>query len=216
MKRRILSFVLVLVLLSISTIVFVGCGSLDVSSHELVGSWSGETEIHFFEDGTGWRGIPSDNFTFTWSVRSNNRLTIRLDESPGRDYIRNEQWTYTFENGRLSLESRQTNDRFRNLMSIDMGAGDDITDHPLLGTWSYNDMPSWQYLFRADGSGVRGIDEEAVEFRWSVIDSTLIISCSELAFGVTYELWTTSFSGDVLTLRSQQATQLVFRYTFVE
>jgi hypothetical protein len=80
----------------------------------LVGSWhwaDGEAfTVIFNEDGTGTRGVPGENDSFSWAA-DDYRLVV-LRDNPGRDEIRGELWVIEVEEDRLTLDSLQVEEYF--------------------------------------------------------------------------------------------------------
>ncbi|MCL2577599.1 MAG: DUF5640 domain-containing protein [Defluviitaleaceae bacterium] len=78
----------------------------------LVGIWSweeSETFTYVFNgDGTGTRGFPGEDDSFTWAA-NDSRLNIFRD-NPRRNEIRGELWTFELNNDRLVMTSLQQED----------------------------------------------------------------------------------------------------------
>jgi len=69
---------------------------------------------------------------------------------------------------------------YRNLPEIGIAPRDvllqvDLADHPLVGTWAWNDDAEWTFVFNPDGTGQRGLPDDMVEFTWSADDFNLFI-----------------------------------------
>ena len=99
MKRKLLTISLAIVMLFSVGIMFVGCGSGDLSESPFVGTWAfqGSAWYEFNADGTGSRqnhyGLGRE--TFTWSVRGSE---IRINRDTRDDNVRNERWNFEFSN----------------------------------------------------------------------------------------------------------------------
>jgi len=87
--------------------------------------------------------------------------------------------------------------------------------NPLVGTWAWDEMAEWRYVFNADGTGSRGIAGIEVQyFIWSTDGTRLNIDLiGELSpLFIRDERWTFSISGDVLTIESLQVDGMVYSY----
>ena len=51
----------------------------------------------------------------------------------------------------------------------------DLSGHPLVGTWAWDDDTQWTFVFNADGTGYRGLPGEMVEFTWYAGEFDLFI-----------------------------------------
>jgi len=193
---------IVFFLLTLLTAALSGCGS--ERDEALLGIWesydSAGFRTVFNSDGTGIRGIPEgEMYTFTWSTSAGNRLNINLDQRIG-DYIQNERWNYTINDGALTIRSRQIDGRTDNYVRLEI-------DSILVGTWEWDSDPNWRYVFHANGTGNRGIEGEYLEtFTWATgARSLLNIDFDGVSiFGVRDERWTYSIVNNSLVLSSRQ------------
>ena len=77
----------------------------------------------------------------------------------------------------------------------------DLTDHPLVGTWQWDDNTEWTFVFNADGTGQRGLPDSMVDFVWYADDFTLFI---EMEGSYITEFWQQfSIDDDAITLGLQ-------------
>ena len=93
------------------------------------------------------------------------------------------------------------------------------TDHPMIGEWVWDTDALFQYIFHADGTGIRGFLGAQETFRWAVPEAdNLIIRLNNapILFGVRYEEWRYSIVDNVLILDSRQAFGMRFEYIRVE
>lgn len=87
--------------------------------------------------------------------------------------------------------------------------------HPLVGTWAWDVAGSYRYIFHNNGTGERGVPGYMIElFTWSTEGAQLNIN---LLGPVPYwmirnERWNFTIADGVLTIDSQQAENLVWRY----
>jgi len=51
---------------------------------------------------------------------------------------------------------------------VGCGGNQDFSDHELVGVWAWDGNPFWQYDFRGDGTGTRGMPDDGQEFTWSI------------------------------------------------
>ena len=85
--------------------------------------------------------------------------------------------------------------------TVELPADVDLSDHPLVGTWSWDENPEWTFVFNPDGTGARGLPGQMVEFTWFADDFDLLITMDGSA--VT-EFWQQfGFDGDALILGMQ-------------
>ena len=99
----------------------------------------------------------------------------------------------------------------------DEQADESGVNQALVGTWAWEFYPDWEYEFRSDGTGERGLDEfeDYMHFTWSTVDGELHIDLiGTLPTGVTVrnERWAYSIAGNALTISSLQVDGLEFTY----
>ena len=51
-------------------------------------------------------------------------------------------------------------------VSVAACGGNDVSDSPLVGQWSWPEGPDFVYTFEADGTGSRGIPGQMETFNW--------------------------------------------------
>ena len=73
----------------------------------------------------------------------------------------------------------------------------DMTGHPLVGTWAWDDSPAWTFVFNPDGTGTRGLPGQMTEFTWYADDFTLLIA---MAGSELVEEWQLMILEDMLVL----------------
>jgi len=86
----------------------------------------------------------------------------------------------------------------------------DLTDHPLTGVWAWDVNDSFIYEFRADGTGVRGFDNNRIDITWFADDNNLFIDV-----GYMIEHWTFTIYDGVLTIVSAQVFGMTWSYISV-
>jgi hypothetical protein len=82
----------------------------------------------------------------------------------------------------------------------------------LTGTWGWEDDEEWVYIFNANGTGTRGLPGGMDSFLWHVDGDHLIIAGPTLEAPHFVESWTYAISGNALTIDSNQAAGVNFRY----
>jgi len=88
----------------------------------------------------------------------------------------------------------------------------------LVGTWGWEYMPEWVYVFNADNTGTRGVGEESESFTWEVVGNNelrLDRGPGTPAGEIRNERWSYTISGDavtMLTIDSLQQAGLTFSY----
>jgi len=87
-------------------------------------------------------------------------------------------------------------------------------DPAVVGTWEWDMMPEWRYVFNEDGTGDRGVPGiETETFTWSTNGDRLDIRRDQAPSGeIRNERWTYRISGTSLALDSQQDSTLSFTY----
>ena len=93
--------------------------------------------------------------------------------------------------------------RFRRHEVVEPAQG----DHPLVGTWVWDDGEIYQYVFHANGEGTRGYIPIVQSFRWTVEDDHL-----DLRFRFLTENWTYAINNNVLTIDSRQVNNMTYSY----
>ncbi|MCL2577598.1 MAG: DUF5640 domain-containing protein [Defluviitaleaceae bacterium] len=184
---------------------------------ELFGVWRweqfGEYTYIFNEDGTGTRRISDETESFWWST-TGTRLGINRDAND--DFRHHERWTYTINNGILTIHHQQEDDVTWSYIYDSMQQ-----DAALVGTWNWkhedadeeNDN-AFVYIFNANGTGTRGYPDETESFTWTTTDNHLVIHAPEsVHFNFIWERWTYTIRGADLTLDNQEVDGLIYHYT---
>ena len=81
-------------------------------------------------------------------------------------------------------------------------------EHALIGTWAWDEGPTFTYVFSKDGTLTRGIPGQIEELEWRTEGADHILMGS----GIFMESWTFSIVDDVLTITSRQVPGMEFRY----
>ena len=85
----------------------------------------------------------------------------------------------------------------------------DLTDtngaQALIGTWRWTTSRGYVYVFREDGTGLRGPSGMRSNFTWSVDGDELQIN---------HERWSFTVIGDTLTISNLQVRGMNYSYTF--
>ncbi|MCL2527764.1 MAG: S41 family peptidase [Defluviitaleaceae bacterium] len=79
--------------------------------------------------------------------------------------------------------------------------------HPLVGMWAWDMDDSYIYMFRPDGTGVRGFHNNRENIRWNVSGNNLFIETGHMT-----EHWTFTIVDGVLTIVSAQVSGLTWSY----
>jgi len=74
----------------------------------------------------------------------------------------------------------------------------DLSGHPLVGTWSWNDDAQWTFVFNPDGTGTRGLPGQMAEFTWYADDFNLFIHMDDSNIIENWQLF--AIQGDELEL----------------
>ena len=77
----------------------------------------------------------------------------------------------------------------------------DLSDHPLVGTWTWDDDTQWTFVFNPDGTGTRGLPGQMAEFTWSADDFSLFIQMDGSQITEFWQLF--SIEDDALILGLQ-------------
>ena len=82
-------------------------------------------------------------------------------------------------------------------------------DHPLIGTWAWDEDEMYEYNFYPGGTGTRGFHALGIidSFTWEAQDDHLV-----LRLPIMHESWTFVIDGDVLTIDSRQVPGMTFSY----
>jgi len=101
------------------------------------------------------------------------------------------------------------------VMSGALTAHADNPDSELVGTWGWDNMHEWVYVFNGDGTGTRGVAGDMESFTWATagadelrLDRGAGIPSDE----IRNERWRYTISRDVLTLDSLQEAGLSYSY----
>ena len=83
----------------------------------------------------------------------------------------------------------------------------------LLGTWAWEGGTQYEYVFHADGSGVRGTADHLIAFTWRLDedDPDHLIIHTEAG----YESWTYLVTDTIFLLISRQVENFIFTYVRV-
>jgi len=174
----------------------------------VVGSWVWDMDqsyiYEFLADGTGRRGWYPDVESFTWAtIAADNHLTMHFG-------FRQESWTYTIVGDVITLDSR-TN--IGETYSYIRWEGEfeayeiDFTDHPLIGTWAWDNDSSYIYVFEIDGTGIRGFDGDRINIEWYAFEDYLFMDV-----GTMIEEWAFEIVDNVLTIVSLQVDGMTWSY----
>lgn len=88
------------------------------------------------------------------------------------------------------------------------GTADTAHNPAFVGTWAWDVIDDYEYVFYADGSGTRGFTADPETLEWeTTADGQLLIHT-----GWFTEYWEYDIDGDVLTISSLQAPGTVFSY----
>ena len=87
-----------------------------------------------------------------------------------------------------------------------------VQHHALVGTWQWDEITSYEYTFRADGTGARGIAPDLDEFTWNSPEAGNVIMQSD----TLDENWSYTIISDMLTLNSRQVPGMSFSYRRAE
>ena len=87
-------------------------------------------------------------------------------------------------------------------------------EHPLIGTWAWDQADTYLYIFEATGEGIRGARHITEQFHWWTDGYHLLM---ETAIGeeTREESWTFVINNDVLTIISRQTPGIEFSYVRV-
>jgi len=87
---------------------------------------------------------------------------------------------------------------------------------PIVGTWGWDQLGDWRYVFNPDGTGHRGegFGADFFEFTWDANDSRLRINLiGDLpANAIRNEQWNFVIDGNRLTIDSRQDRSIVWSY----
>lgn len=89
------------------------------------------------------------------------------------------------------------------------GGQQDVSDHPLVGTWNWVEDTLWQWRFQADGTGFRGGAGEETRFSWHIEDGGHLRLNIQ---GGRRESWSYLISGYTLTLDNRQLAGETYTY----
>jgi len=177
--------------LAIFLMLLAGCGeSFNHEGHQLIGSWRSDDSAfisyEFHEDGTGSRGTSR----FTWTVTRNNDLRLSFDSDRA-----DESFSLRLrEDGTFGLSD--PNARIMIVQSFRPV----IFPEPLVGTWVWDEDPSYTLIFNDTGRGNRGFDDERENFSWFVYDGTYHLY---QIISMTYEPWRYVINDNILTITSR-------------
>ena len=200
-------------------------GALPPMNAALFGLWLWDDHVlwqyTFNQDGTGTRGLPDDIETFVWSTPNAGHLRIEVPA------VFREEWNYTVDGDSLILDSRQFAGMTHRYSREGAQAAAPSINPALIGTWSWDDDPLWQYDFLADGTGLRGREGSPALFDWStpepgvlwietpLPEDALDHDLDEDALALIREEWNYTIDGDSLILDSRQLAGMTYSYTRV-
>ena len=171
----------------------------------LLGVWQWEQDFgfvyEFHDDGTGMSGWLGQTEDFRWYVLGESLYIVTSDIT--------EHWTFTINNGILTMDSRQEPGlTWRYIVAVDINSAENAVLAPeLIGTWDWDNDPSYTYIFNDNGSGTRGFPGQLEAFEWTTIDDNLLIDTP-----IMLESWTFTIVDGVLTIDSRQAPGLTWSY----
>ena len=84
---------------------------------------------------------------------------------------------------------------------------DELLANDLVGTWVWDTMEEFEYLFEADGTGSRGSDFLSESFEWEVTRGELRINVNNMT-----ERWEAVIESDILTISSLQVDGMIYSY----
>ncbi|MCL2360269.1 MAG: hypothetical protein FWC73_00465 [Defluviitaleaceae bacterium] len=175
----------------------------------VVGRWVWDANegyaYEFLADGTGRRGWYPELDNFTWSTTAaDNHLMMHFG-------FLQESWTYTIVGDVMTLDSRQEIGMTYSYVRWDgdfVAAEDiDLTGHPLVGRWAWDQDSSYIYIFEDDGTGTRGFAGNRYDIYWVAYDEYLFMDV-----GTMVEEWVFEIVDGVLTIVSLQAADLTWSY----
>jgi len=171
----------------------------------LVGEWTWDDnwlyEYVFYDDGTGWRGLPDWIEELQWTVPGDGHL--RIDIAGGM----REEWNYTINGDTFSTESRQ----FAGIShSYTRKGAEPILSPELFGTWIWDENELYEYVFYEDGTGWRGLPDWIEEFSWG-IPGEGHLRIFIVGSGIR-EDWNYIVDEDIMTLESRQMANVRFSY----
>jgi len=88
-------------------------------------------------------------------------------------------------------------------------------DSELAGTWAWDNMHEWVYIFSGDGTGERGFEGDMESFTWEIAGTNELRidrGAGAPAGEIRNERWTFTIAGDVLTIESLQEAGMSFSY----
>ena len=89
------------------------------------------------------------------------------------------------------------------------GGQQDVSNHPLVGTWNWEEDPLWQWQFQTDGTGTRGDADEETRFTWQIENGGHLRLHIQ---GGGRESWSYTISGYNLTLDNRQLAGEIYTY----
>ena len=208
--KSIIKMSIALAFCAVAAFAFAGCNSSPGEVYpDLVGRWTTATipqsNYVFNDDGTGTRRFSGDSEPFTWGV-TDGTLRIHRDSAyVNSGEIRNERWDFTIGTNRV-LNMRSQQDRSISINHTQVG----IIDPALIGTWEWDDDPTWRYVFNENGGGNRGFEGETEAFTWGTVDGNQL---RIFHIGSLTDSWNFTITGDSLWLGSGQQAGLEFNYT---
>ncbi|MCL2572123.1 MAG: M28 family peptidase [Defluviitaleaceae bacterium] len=95
---------------------------------------------------------------------------------------------------------------YQSLPGVTTGTGvtlpeGDVSDHPIVGTWVWDDNTQWTFVFNPDGTGSRGLPGQMREFTWFADDFSLLITMDGRDITEFWELF--GIDDDALVLSLQ-------------
>ena len=187
---------------------------------------SNELESIFFElhigDGEFTLGYTEEEFSIAVNVAANAPMPY----APYSIGTITAIFDYIFEERYLQLVNNYTTTIIREEFGADIdliapllvGEGHILPE--LVGTWHWGEYHNWQYVFNADGTGMRGTADDIVNFTWAIHDTTygfvLAVLVLNLIDGpaqfITEEMWAITMHADFLHLANMQVSNMHFSY----
>jgi len=176
--------------------------------------------VEFFDDGTVHIIEGGHTREADWIPGANGTLRVnrsRFSYSINGDFLTitdsaNDSWRFNRPIGFDEILDALT-DIANDIDDAIGGANIEISD--IVGMWEWEGSNQYYYRFHADGTGYR--DFQGFEaFEWFLIGDELHLEFDDIAaFGVDFEMWHVTLNGDVITLDSLQAAQLIYHYILV-
>jgi|GEM_PF-1507672 len=169
--------------------------------HPLVGVWHWDLfdYVRIFDgDGTGYSGFIGDLQPIRWRASDTN---MHITSNEGLSL----NWQYQINSDVLTLTSPY---HLGLIYSYIIEGGEDTRtpplpivaprNHPLIGTWRWEDGRNYGYAFNADGTGIMHSPDESTPFTWIIAGTgNLRITVDTVMYSWSYEI-----DDDTLLLQS--------------